>query len=236
MPSAGPTGKNRAATRPRVTICRVCDASTMQPSPGPECSSSMPSCSIVSSRWVSGLSTGMRPVSAGSSTSMAAKPRKSAACQARTHDVPRCAARAPSSVVPAATAVENTTIINTGSTSGAIVISREAPMPPNAPPASNAPIAVRKRAEEARGRVRLHRALAEQLREVAVRLKDPGALPALEPGLELLDGAGDEWPEQHQEDHLQKHELERSLGGHLGPTPNSSNATKRAPSTNPMYP
>jgi len=53
---------------------------------------------------------------------------------------------APSSVVPAATAVENTTIIKTGSTSGAIVISREAPMPPNAPPASSAPTAVRKRA------------------------------------------------------------------------------------------
>src|SRR5450759_3904791 len=118
----------------------------MQPRPGPECSSSMPSCSMVSSRWVSGLSTGMRPVSAGSSTSMAANPRKSAACQARTHDVPRCAARAPSSVVPAATAVENTTIIKTGSTSGASVISREAPMPPKAPPASSAPTAVRKRA------------------------------------------------------------------------------------------
>src|SRR5450756_1933830 len=75
----------------------------------------------------------MRPVSAGSSRSMAAKPRKSAARHASNHDVPRCAASAPSSVVPAAIAVENTTIIKTGSTSGAIVISREAPMPPNAP-------------------------------------------------------------------------------------------------------
>ena len=47
---------------------------------------------------------------------------------------------------PATTAIENTTIIRTGSTSGATVISREAPMPPNAPPASSAPMAVRKRA------------------------------------------------------------------------------------------
>ena len=64
----------------------------------------------------------------------------------------------------------------------------------------------RDRPEEARGGVRLHRALAQQLDEVAVGLEDPGALPALEPRLELLDEAGDQRPEQHEQRHLEEHE------------------------------
>ena len=54
----------------------------MQARPGPECSSSMPSWSMVSSRCVSGLSTGIRPVSAGIKTNIANKASKSGADQA----------------------------------------------------------------------------------------------------------------------------------------------------------
>ncbi len=69
----------------------------------------------------------------------------SGARQASSAWVARRAASSARSVVPAATATEKTTSSSTGSTSGPSVISREAPMPPKAPPASSAPSAVRKR-------------------------------------------------------------------------------------------
>src|ERR1019366_159472 len=93
----------------------------------------------------------------------------------------------------------------------------------------------RNRVKESRRRVRLHRALAEELREIAVGLEKPSPLPALEPSLELLDRAGDERPEQHEQRHLDEHEGERPLAGHPRRTPKSSSATNSVPSTNAMY-
>ena len=72
-------GRKSACTRAMTTICLVWWARCRQKSPGPECSSSIPSWSIVSSRCVSGLSTGIRPVSARSSISMAKSARMSGA-------------------------------------------------------------------------------------------------------------------------------------------------------------
>ena len=57
--------------------------------------------------------------------------------------------------MPPATATEKTTIIKTGSTSTPTVISRKAPIPPNAPPGVERPIANRNRdsASSARSRI-----------------------------------------------------------------------------------
>src|SRR5664280_661469 len=59
-----PHGRNRLASRPRNTVNRIDDASSTMARSGPEYSSTIASCTIVSSRWVDGLSTGSRPVSA----------------------------------------------------------------------------------------------------------------------------------------------------------------------------
>jgi len=55
-----PHGKNRFAS----TASRIPDAHSTSASRGPAYSSTIASCTIVNSRWVAGLSTGSRPVSA----------------------------------------------------------------------------------------------------------------------------------------------------------------------------
>ena len=61
---AMPHGANRFASSASSTVSRMPAAHSTSARRGPAYSRTIASCTIVSSRWVAGLSTGSRPVSA----------------------------------------------------------------------------------------------------------------------------------------------------------------------------
>jgi hypothetical protein len=110
----------------------------------PEYSSTIASCTMVNSRWVAGLSTGMRAFSA--IATMTSASRASASDTRRpTSAVSMKRATEDSSVVPASSDRVNTIINMAGSASEAIIISRLEPMPPKLVPTSS-PASARKKA------------------------------------------------------------------------------------------
>ena len=110
----------------------------------PEYSSTMASCTMVSSRCVAGLSIGMRPFSAIATmmSAMRASPSETRRPTSRSHE----GGDGGSWVEPATSAKVNTIMIIAGSASEAIIISRLDPMPPKLVPTSRPASARKKRA------------------------------------------------------------------------------------------
>src|SRR4051794_23973948 len=96
----------------------------------------MASCTMVNSRCVAGLSTGIRAFSA-MATMINANSASPSDTLRPTSDDTRKAAMVESWVEPASSATVNTTMIMAGSASEAIIISRLEPMPPKLGPTSN---------------------------------------------------------------------------------------------------
>jgi hypothetical protein len=92
---------------------------------------------IVSSRWVAGLSTGSRPVSASVTMKMAAKASTCPGASASEGVASMRAAMWPRLVEPALQASAKIASAMVGSASAATVISRLAPMPPKGEPGSS---------------------------------------------------------------------------------------------------
>jgi hypothetical protein len=101
----------------------------------PEYSRIMASWTMVSSRWVTGLSTGMRAFSASATITSACSDRASETRTAKGSAMKKSATPA-SRVVPAAIASVSTISIMAGSARVAIIISRDEPMPPKLVPTS----------------------------------------------------------------------------------------------------
>ena len=132
-----PHGANRLASNPSSTPRRIAEAHSTNARSGPAYSRIIASWIIVSSRWVDGLSTGSRPASAMVTTASAtAASRLAGEITARGSCTvaPTMAARF---VEPTRTDSANTDSRIVGSTSDITVISRLAPMPPNAVPVSS---------------------------------------------------------------------------------------------------
>src|SRR2546422_3193961 len=109
----------------------------------PEYSSTIASWIMVSSRWVAGLSTGSRPVSASITMKNAANARRCAGFKASQGSCPKRSTTRPRSMVSARSASANTATMTVGSASAATATARLAPMPPNALPTSS-PASARK--------------------------------------------------------------------------------------------
>ncbi len=130
-PSAMPHGANRFASSASRTVSRIPAAHSTSASRGPAYSRTIASCTIVSSRWVAGLSTGSRPVSATMTITSAAKASNAASDTTCSGCVMVWATNAPRFAEPAGMDNAKTASKMVGSTSAAMVISRLAPMPPN---------------------------------------------------------------------------------------------------------
>ncbi len=91
---------------------------------------------MVSSRWVAGLSIGMRAFSAIADEDEREQRETERDAQADRTGGSMCAAMLESCVVPATSATVKTISSIAGSASEAIIISRDEPMPPNAVPTS----------------------------------------------------------------------------------------------------
>ncbi len=130
-----PNGKNRQASSEKYSTSLTAAAASIMARCRPEYSSTMASCTMVSSRWVAGLSIGMRPFSA-MATNTKANSASASDTRRPTGASIICAAMVESCVVPASRATVNTTSSMTGSASEAISISRDEPMPPNEVPTS----------------------------------------------------------------------------------------------------
>ena len=105
---------------------------------------------MVSSRWVAGLSTGMRPVSAISTRNSAAKASIWAGARKR-HVVPIAALAISERLVESAPmATVKMASIMAGSASAEMVISRLLPRPPKELPVSSPPSARKKRPRPSR--------------------------------------------------------------------------------------
>ena len=101
----------------------------------PEYSSTIASCTMVSSRCVAGLSTGTRPFSA-IATIISAISASASETRSPTWPFSMVSAIVDNCVEPTISATENTSISIAGSASEAIIISRDEPMPPKLVPIS----------------------------------------------------------------------------------------------------
>ena len=121
---------------------------------------------MVSSRWVAGLSTGMRAFSAMATmtsaiTAIPSETRKPTSPEARKPDMVE------SWVEPATSARVNTIISMAGSASEAIITSRLEPMPPKLVPISRPVSARKKRAVPSSATMAMRSADHEKIRPVA---------------------------------------------------------------------
>ncbi|CNU42614.1 Uncharacterised protein [Mycobacterium tuberculosis] len=131
-----PHGRNRFASSASSTVSRIPAAHSTSASRGPAYSRTMASCTIVNSRWVAGLSTGSRPVSATMTITNATKASTPASDTTWPGWSIVLATSAPRLADPAGMDSANTASRIVGSTSAAMVISRLAPMPPKEVPVS----------------------------------------------------------------------------------------------------
>ena len=132
----------------------------------PEYSSTMASCTMVSSRWVAGLSTGMRAFSAIATMTSAISTRPSETRRPTSGDAMKAATVA-SWVEPATRARLKTIMIMAGSASEAIITSRLEPMPPKLVPTSMPASARKNRALPSSAMIAIRSAVQLNMRPVA---------------------------------------------------------------------
>src|SRR5665648_54213 len=137
VPDHMPQGKNMLAKSEKTSNCFIIVASSIIASCRPEYSRSMASWIMVSSRWVEGLSTGIRPVSAMMMIKNATTANKYAGEIAPRPDAEAVWAISPRFVEPALIATANMESIIAGSTRAATNISLLEPIPPKALPVSS---------------------------------------------------------------------------------------------------
>src|SRR3989454_556344 len=129
-----PQGTKRLARSVMETNSRIADAHPTKARYRPEYSSTMASWIIVSSRWVAGLSTGSRPVSASMTMKNATKARRWAGFAASSGSRARRSTMPPRLIVSARSATAKTATMIVRSASAATATSRPQPTPPQAPP------------------------------------------------------------------------------------------------------
>src|SRR5205809_2806271 len=144
--AAIPHGKNSPISSAIIRFSLMAWVSSIKARLGPEYSSTIASCSIVSSRWVEGLSTGMRPVSAITTMIKAENASTWTADISKKFWVAVQATIGPRLVnfAMTATAISDSSKGNSASTE--TMASRLAPMPPKLLPPSHAASSTRTRA------------------------------------------------------------------------------------------
>lgn len=130
-------GRKSSAASTAITQCRAATDHCSSAWSRPAYSSSEPSCSIVSSRWVSGLSTGCRPVSA-ITTSAKAKPAHQCTGCSHTPQPFAAAESAVRSVEPTGKVASSSVASSSPSTNTEKLRSRAAPINENPFPVSQA--------------------------------------------------------------------------------------------------
>src|ERR1035441_9193197 len=132
-----PIGQKQLINSVIKTSCLMETAHSMRARYGPEYSRIMASWIMVSSRWVSGLSTGIRPVSAISTSASAANANICAGARKRQFCPMAAPAISVRPVEPAPMATVKMASIIAGSARAEMVISRLLPRPPKELPPSN---------------------------------------------------------------------------------------------------
>ena len=161
-----PNGKKMQAISERYMVSFSAAAHSISARCRPEYSRIMASWTMVSSRWVVGLSIGMRPFSARATMIRATSARPS---ETR---IPGSWVRTKSAmpeswVVPANRATVKTIISMAGSARDAIIISRELPMPPKLVPTSMPARARKKRALPSSATIAIRSTAQLKIRPVA---------------------------------------------------------------------
>ena len=162
-----PNGTNRQASSEKYSTSLSAAAASIMARCRPEYSSTIASCTMVSSRCVAGLSIGMRAFSAIATQHEGDQRKAERDAQPDRRQSTNVSAMAESWVVPAISATVNTTSSIAGSASEAIIISREEPMPPNAVPTSMPASASAKRPVASSATIAMRSADQENIRLVA---------------------------------------------------------------------
>src|SRR5258706_3528147 len=189
--TAIPQGAKRQGITETYSSSLTKEAASMSARCLPEYSRIIASCTMVSSRCVAGLSTGMRAFSASATMTSATS---ASASETRRPTPGPCmkAAIGESCVEPASSATVNTTISIAGSASEAIIISRLEPMAPKLVPTSSPASASRKRALPSRATIAIMSAAWLKSRPGAKVGTSAAATPG---GAKTREGAAGKNPE-----------------------------------------
>src|SRR5579875_2661198 len=138
-PEAMPQGANRFTTNANSSPRRIASPKVTRASSGPAYSRIMASWTMVSSRWVDGLSTGIRPVSAITTITSATRARSRSGLAAHPGWATVAATMPGRLEVPAWIDRARMATSRAGSANAPMVMARLEPRPPNAVPASRPP-------------------------------------------------------------------------------------------------